>query len=100
MEPTKFTVLVNDLLEPALKTKVADRLKFPSVTPPDFFREQSMRLKPIHTPKLCGDCGEIVTGRVVEYAVYAIGTKNQHWKKCCNICNSKTKMVNGLKDIE
>jgi len=38
----------------------------------------------------CADCGDLVKNRVVEFAVYSLGTKNQHWKKCCRECGKKT----------
>jgi len=100
MEQTKFTVLVNELLEPKFKAKIEQRLKFPSCKKTDNHREDSTILRPRHSPQPCSDCGEIVSGRVVEYVIYAIGSKNQHWKKCCNLCKKKTKMERGLKDIE
>jgi len=100
MEPVKFTVLVNELLEPKLKRYIEYRLKQPSVNKPDSYRDDSLALRPKEKRMPCNDCGDIVSGRVVEYVIYAHGTKNQHWKKCCNICNAKTKMKNGLKDIE
>ena len=100
MEPTKFTVLVNDLLEPKLKKYMEVRLKQPSSLMPGSYRNDSIALRAKEKRMPCGDCGDMVSGRVIEYVIYSMGTKNQHWKKCCNICKAKTKMENGLKDIE
>ena len=99
MDPNKFTLLVNDLMEKSVKEKVALQRKLKG-TEDAKLHASSIILTYKKIPRPCGDCGDMVVGRTVEYAVYCMGKPNQHWKKCCNICRAKTKMERGLKDIE
>lgn len=47
----------------------------------------------------CEDCEDLVKNRVVDYVVYALGTKNQHWKKCCRECGRKDRISHPLKKL-
>jgi len=54
-------------------------------------RESSKKIlgKPHTAP--CGDCHEVVTGRVVEYMMKFDKDHNfRHWQKKCSICREKT----------
>ena len=44
----------------------------------------------------CGDCGQPVKNRVVQYAVYDLARK-PHWKKKCIECGKKTVVLHPFK---
>jgi hypothetical protein len=89
MEKSKFNEIVNQLLEPTLKPTVLKNRRAQGKEHTDV-QDRSIILSPRPVIKACGDCGELVANRQVEYAVYAIGTPKRHWKKKCMECGKNT----------
>ena len=84
MKQKYFNSLVENLLEP----KNAGTKKNP-YHHERHIADDIIKLVPRGQPKPCGDCGLEVANRTVHYIVYAVGSKNQHWKKCCQNCGEK-----------
>ena len=97
MEPTKFTLLVNELLEPKLKRHILVRERNPKLVT-EHHHEDNIVLRPRARP--CDDCGDIVIGRVIFIEKRGLGTRNERWQVKCGECNKKTPLPNGLKDIK
>lgn len=96
MEPTKFTLLVNELLEPTLKSHIQRRSKYPYLWTNNP-HETSIALRP--KARACDDCGDTVIGRVIFIEKKSIGNKNEYWRKQCGECGKKDRLHNGLKDV-
>ena len=84
MKQKHFNSLVENLLEPKNLTTRKNPYHHN-----DHIIDNFIKLVPRGQPKLCSDCDLEVANRVVHYIVYAIGSKNQHWKKCCQNCGEK-----------
>ena len=97
MEPTKFNELVDELLEPKLKSHIQKRSKYPYLWN-DNPHESSVALRP--KARACDDCDKTVIGRVIFIEKRAVGTKKEFWQKRCGECNKRTPLTNGLKDIK
>jgi RNase P subunit RPR2 len=93
MENSKFNDLVEILLEPRARDSLQKKYDHSD----HIYRESSIKLAPRGQLMPCEDCGDLVKNRVVEYAVYSLGTKNQHWKKCCRECGQKDRISHPLK---
>ena len=85
MENEKFNDLVETLLEPRAKDLVRKQY-FHST---HMYRESSVKLAPRGELEPCGDCGDMVKNRVVQFAVYDMARK-PHWKKQCMACGKKS----------
>jgi hypothetical protein len=96
MEPTKFTLLVNELLEPKLKSQILLRERNPKLITANH-HEDSIALRP--RARACDDCDKIVIGRVIYIEKRGMGTRNERWQKKCGECGKKTPLHNGLKDL-
>jgi hypothetical protein len=96
MEHDKFIELVDTLLEPQVKETVLKARrshgKAANYQPP----EDSIKLGPRGEFGPCGDCGEPVKNRVIQYAVYDLA-RNPHWKKKCMACGKKSVVSHPVK---
>ena len=95
MNPEFFNSLVETLLEPKNK----GTQKKPYKHDLHIF-DETIKLQPREELKPCGDCAQPVRNRTVNYVVYKMGTKDQHWKKCCTICGDKTEISHPFRDQE
>jgi hypothetical protein len=96
MEPTKFNLLVDKLLEPKLKSHIRARMTYPYVSS-DNPHESSVALRP--KARDCDECGLNVIGRVIFIEKRGLGSRNERWQKKCGECGKKTPLHNGLKDL-
>lgn len=84
MNPKHFNTLVETLLEPK---NMGTRQK--PYRHEDHILDDFIKLIPKDQPRPCSDCAQPVRNRTVHFVVYALGSKNQHWKKCCMVCGDK-----------
>jgi len=92
MEPKIFNDLVDELLEPNLKSYIQKKNRNL-----DEYREQSITLVP--KAKECDECELVVKNRkVVYYLKHHNTSKSQWWRKCIG-CGKKNALLNGLKDV-
>ena len=91
MEPTKFTLLVNELLEPKLKRHIRLRERNPNLVT-EHHHEESIAMRP--RARACDECGDVVIGRVIYIEKRAVGTKREHWQKKCAECGKRTPLKN------
>ena len=93
MEHDKFLQLVDELLEPQIKSLTETRYNHSD----HIYKESSIKLGPRGLLQPCGDCGLLVKNRVVQYAVYDLA-RNPHWKKKCLECGQKTRICNPVRN--
>jgi hypothetical protein len=48
--------------------------------------------------KPCGDCGDLVRNRVVQFAVYDLA-RRPHWQKKCLECGKKSVVSHPIKNV-
>lgn len=95
MEPKFFNNLVETLLEPK---NLGTRQK--PYRHEEHILDEQIKLIPKDELRPCGDCAQPVKNRTIHYVVYAMGTKNQHWKKCCTVCGEKQEIRHPFLDQE
>jgi len=90
-------IFFNSLVETLLEPKNAGTRKNP-YKHADHIRDEIIKLVPKGQPEKCRDCDLEVANRTVHYVVYALGSKNQHWKRCCVNCGEKTEIKHPFED--
>jgi hypothetical protein len=84
MDSKHFNTLVETLLEPKNRGTVKNPYYHEQHIHDDF-----IKLHPREQLRPCEDCAQPVRNRTVHYVIYQLGSKNQHWKKCCMVCGDK-----------